>query len=363
MRNTKLLASLALATSFAIPTVASAILFDPDGNPNTNNSIDLGAFDWGPTSLLAQGTPPLPLPENGGTFEVFTMAKLQSTTDSQSKLNTPDGLGETFEITMIAGLRDKVTYVLGGPPLPVVVAGFEIVPTEVDFFQIFYDVSVDSNQLTGEGFNNGRLILEATTINNAQGSFTFYFPVYDSEGNCTSNCLDILDRASGNNAANDNYNGQLTGIGQGGTTNIVLGGITADPTFFPNVIPATISLTTPNVSETIPFTTVDPADCYDTTASTVGVGNSTGVDQACSGRVGGTNLTFGDSARLGDIVGSGSYLASIGTVNGIDGPDTVFQADYSSTVSGTTIPEPGTLALFGASLAGFGFISRRRRTK
>ncbi len=45
------------ATALALATIGSAhagVLFDPDGAAGGDPIIDVGAFDWGPTSFLAK---------------------------------------------------------------------------------------------------------------------------------------------------------------------------------------------------------------------------------------------------------------------------------------------------------------------
>lgn len=352
--------AVAMAATLGLPAVANAgIMLDLDGAGGPLNAIDVGTLDWGVSTLLAQTA--TPITGIGQQFTVLTMAKLVATYDSNGAVNTPTGLGTTFEITMIAGLKDTVTgaTTLGNTGL----ATFQVAPSDVDFFQIFYQGAVDSNQLTGAGFNNGRLILEATEVNSATGTFSIALPILNTQRQCVvlpnnpNNCPSLLDQnGPGGSPANDNYNGQLTLTGSGSTNNLILGGIVADPTFF-LANPATISLVTPNVSENVPFTTIDPADCFTTAGSTVGVGNSTVGNQACFGRTGGTGLTYGDATRGGNQ--GNFYFGQIGALNTVSGPDSAFQTDFSSAING--IPEPGTLLLLGLGLGASGWASRRRR--
>jgi hypothetical protein len=61
-----------------------------------------------------------------------------------------------------------------------------------------------------------------------------------------------------------------------------------------------------------------------------------------------------------DTIANGDLAANVGGINGISGPDFLFQSDANASFDRIAIPEPGSLALAGLALAGLALIRRRR---
>jgi len=66
-----------------------------------------------------------------------------------------------------------------------------------------------------------------------------------------------------------------------------------------------------------------------------------------------------DPSRLfsSNTVANGDVAANVGAINGITGPNFIFQSDANSSFS---VPEPGSLALVGLALAGASLLRRRK---
>lgn len=345
MKTKKLITAMAFA--IGLPSSALAgVLFDPDGAGGLG-AMDLGSIDWHQTSMLALGGPAAiqcaatgVCGPNGVNFDLLTHAYVDGFTNSAGDPNNPAGLNSTFEITMVARFTETVTQVVplgGGSNL----ATFITNPATPGFLEFYFDSSPDADDLTGSGFSDGRLILRASLVSLATGNFT------------ASATTDLLDRWGA-----DNYNGQLTQTGSGSNTALSVGtpDLTYDPTFFLGLL-SSLSLTFANISQGIPFFTVDPSDCFTDTAYGGAVGTIS-AGECSNAHIGGTY-----AAQGADPTG---YTPLIGLINGFlpaftgGGPDQVFQTDYNTAFNATSVPEPGTLALLGLGL-GLSALLRRRR--
>jgi hypothetical protein len=56
---------------------------------------------------------------------------------------------------------------------------------------------------------------------------------------------------------------------------------------------------------------------------------------------------------------AGEQIDSVTIRNAINGGDTIYLDHIASEEFATTVPEPGTLAIFGLGLAGLGFARRK----
>ena len=342
---------IALTLIFALTSRAQAYLFDPDG-AGALPAINIGSLDWGPTSFLAVGgTNAIGAFQSQGAscttacdFTVLVQAKLIGTLDGGGNAQPAiPGLNSTFEITMVANLTERVTGV--GVVGPLATAAFTTQST--GSLNIFFDLSPDSSQLTGSGFNDGRVILAGSTL---QSGVTGSFSVD------TTKPLTDLDKRGVND-----YTGQLTVQGSGSQPSIPFDKLISDPTFFTQLL-SEFGIQFSNISTGLPFDSVDPMTCFDATATATAVGSDTPAGQNCEGQ-GHVNGTY--AAQI--LGANGGVIPNTGTNNGLfpaagGGPDFVAQTDFNSPLT-AAVSEPASFLLFGLGLLGMGGYLRARSRK
>jgi uncharacterized protein (TIGR03382 family) len=287
--------------------------------------FDVAALDWSQGNAIAVGAVTAIGNGVGSEFNLFYQAKLRgfdSTSGPVSNVVLGTGPG-AVEWTVVAGFRERVVSTTGSS------AEFELVtgPGVLNFLEIYYDDTPDANDLAGTGFSNGRLILTSNITEIGQSDFTV--------SGFTGAALDQF--------GTNNYPGLLTVNGSGNTTPMVTDITGYDPTFFGGDIASAdliVNLVLQNVSQALPFLTVDPSARFTLTAAGVGIGSSSA-----------------DRATL--AAGAGT----VGAVNGASGPDVMFQVDSNSRfeTASNVIPEPATAGLGLMGLTALALGLRRRR--
>jgi len=152
------------------------------GIANSNETIYayLGTNASAPTTFLARGGQQaivnfLANQATGGTrpttFDLFTHASVSSlTAPGGGNFSTP-GLNSAYEITMIMGFGERVTFA-AQLPNDAGLAMFETTPGGVlsdgspAFFEMFVS-PVNANQLSGSGFGDGIRVLSASLISSS----------------------------------------------------------------------------------------------------------------------------------------------------------------------------------------------------
>ncbi len=347
----KVLGVAAFTASLALPVFASdTISFDADGTGGANGDVVIGAFDWAAGSTLAEDSVPTAVDDS---FDVYSHGTLIGFLDAGGDpAGSPTGLntaGSGFEITFISGFTETITsqssvvaaYDVGAD---LAVGGGDDVITvdttitledastqNVNFFKIYYDDLSDgsglkSSSLLGTGYNDGLLILDAS-VGVISGNFTstLQFIDVDSSGDFSAGDTVItvdLDQ-SGNG---DDWSGQQTVQGEGATA-LEADAFYQDDDFFKDDISSLLADLFFNTSNVLPFQETNPS------------------------------MSFDD--------GSGGTLApSLGDINGLTGPDILFQTDANNSfVKTVSVPEPGSMFLLGLGLLTLGMTRRRRASE
>lgn len=322
----------AWVTALALGSVAqAAVTIDPNGAaaPDQgifNQSFTVSQLDWAPGNSIAQGVLPAVDDGVGSEFNRYFQTRLSSYVDNNGNspltslnLGAPPVGVTPIEWTMVAGFRERVTQTTGGK------SEFELVKDNgaVNFLEIYYDDTPDADELSGTGYSNGRLIL-AAAIDAVDHSDLEIIP-------SSSEPLDQF--------GNNDYPNTQTILAQASSTPITARVLEADTGFFggdvldSNLI---VDLLLQNVSQNLPFLTVNPSAAFTITSAGVGVGS-----------------------LVGDRADSSVGVGSVGAINGVNGPDVMFQVDFNSRFS--VIPEPMTAGLGLMSLGALALGMRRRR--
>jgi hypothetical protein len=304
MRKYVAIASLAVSLLWVGTAAASTILFDTNGGA-AGGVISITALDPLPGNAMAIGASAGSAP--GTTFDLRYQSNLGTTTLNglPNYLNGSNGNFYTF----VAGFGETVLTNNGAGLLTF---GLDAADP-VNFFRMYRNTTGFGSDLAGTGFTAGSAILTGHIV---AKDFTSGFNA------AVASPAQALDQSGANN-----YPGVQTVTGSGATSLVVVID-SFDPTFFPDLVLGS-TLLFANTSQVLPYIQTDPSGKF----------SSNGIAD-------------------GDING----VSSVGTTNGISGPNTVFQADANIGVT-TAVPEPMSLLLLGAGLVGAAGFSRLRAIK
>lgn len=349
--KTKLLSAGFLLAAAVSPLTQAGVTWNVTGGAGP--TLDLGTFDWGPTSFAAEnGNVAIANFINGSgatDFRVYSHAKLVGATNPSDVDITPAGLSSDYEYTMVMSFVEDVTAAV--PALDL--AAFVADPTKASWFEIYYDDLKDasglaSDAITGSGFRDGTLVMKGVLDNAATGNFT-------NDGTAR----DDLDSTGDGNQ----YTGQTTVTGAGSNKTLIWKMIAEDGSFFSDVD----TLQMANISQSLAFISVNPSDCF--TNNTFGTIGGTATDTECD-----TTHVDGVLDPATQTNGGGGFVPDVASVNGelkfdalgkafVDSDDFVAQTDFNSPLTAAPVqaPEPGSMLLLGMGLLGMlGFSSKRK---
>ena len=323
---------LAAGLSFGVATSANAAggdaFFDPTGAANFG--AVLSNLDWQPGNSIADGGITAIgnfINGQGSTeFDFYYQATLGTYRDGTGLNLMPDGK----ELTIVVGLTERVTDVTGAIGSTNGTASFEFLPGNTNFFEVYLG-DANSNALAGTGYNDGELVLRADIANVNPTLFT-------------NNDDDTgpLDQTVGDTDGVNNDYPDINSVGGNGSTTMAAR-ITewdTDVFHFEDVPPLIELALLQNIGVDLPFLSIDPSSAF--------------VDTENAGAIGSAGP--GPNTALGP---NGDGTGSVGTLNGFNGPDVVFQTDTNQTFK--AIPEPTTAVLGLITLGGVGLATRRRR--
>lgn len=308
----KTILSAAVAGLMAVAGTASAgpvsFTFDPDGLGPAAASADNALLDWSPGNTLAVGGAGGVLLPLGTQVTDYFQANLSVVKDGNGLISFANGTGGQY-FTLVAGFGEAVNgaAMVGPNGTNSFVYDPTANPAGGSYFKVFVN-NVVGNDLTGANFTNGQLVLggvitgltaNVTATGNVQG-----LPP-----------IQTLDQFGA-----DNWAGTQS-ILTNGAANVTAQLTFVDTDYFGGLVSGNqFAIALSNTSLITPYNQANPSRCLSNGAADCAI------------------------------------ASNIGPINGVSGPNFLFQSDANSSF----VPEPGSMALLGAAFLGFA-LSRKRK--
>lgn len=329
--NKFLLAALMMLTiGWVAPVSADTISFDPDGG-GALAARDIDSLDWAPGNAVGVGVTAASPQDT--TFQLFYQANLAVALDSNGQVayvNNTGAAGTQDAFTLVLGFQETISSTTFNPGTNTGNLQFAFAPGGANFFQIYANDVIGSN-LSGACFVCGTLVMSGSIL---PDGFVSNFSALATPPTTP------LDGAGGSN----NYPGVTTIAGTGSVT--LTGSVASyDTAYFNGLGNSTIVFAFANANTNLPFLQADPSACFFATTSTGG------LNPACGGTGGQTGVA--------PFVGVGQ----VDPVNGVSGPNIMFQADGNASFTTAAIPEPSALLLLGMGLLGSAAARKRQKNQ
>lgn len=297
-------------------TGGGACTTDPSAPAGSGCSLST-TIDEAPGNLLAVNSTPL---APGGTFTALYQANLSAIQDA-NQFNVFSNGGSSKFFTFAATIPEVVS----GVTLNATTASATFaLGAGSSLFQMYATTTL-GDPLAGTGFTSATPILSATATSL---SSSFAFDTTSSTACPTPFAIPggpTIFTGPLDQVGTNNYPAINTGCGTG-STDLTLMVTSANAGYFPNLLSGTTFVFHfTNTSQVDPFLQVNP------------------------------------SALFTNILTSLTHATNVGTLNGISGPDFIFQADANGSFTRVSrVPEPASLALLGLGLSAMALVSRRR---
>jgi len=345
-RIKRLVLASAIASAFGAAGGANAALIDPDGTGGVA-AVAVDTIGWGNGNIRVSPVTgaSVTAPFVGQIVQGYGHAGLGNFANADGDNITPGGFN-TNTWTYVFGAQELVTSVAGTPPGGT--ANFVTIPGGSNFFRIYYDATPTQSALRGTGFapdgtadGVGRTLIYEGTVRPFAGPGTPGSSNFTGQacGPAGGPACDDLDKAGANNYNGTNGSTNIDSITGTGGGQVAVDTTFADANFFIGGAPAAFVLSF-NYFTNLPFTEVNPSGCVWTGTTLVGAaGNNSGTGAADP---------------------PATCTNTIGTINGISGPNELLMTRASSALAAAAVPEPGMLGLLGLGL--LGLVGFRRRS-